>query len=538
MVKRIYSYFRRNLKIISMKKILLMLVAVYTSALSYAQLADGAHANDFTVTDQFGVQHNLYSYLDQGMTVILDISATWCGPCWMYHQSGTLDELYMMHGPAGAPGVDANTTNDVMVIWVDGDGATTDAEVAGGTGSQGNWLVNSTTGLPLDYPVCNPVAADADAINADYAIGYFPTVYQICPDRSVIELDPAFNGTNFDNNAAEVYAGIACSSATLASDVAFASQYNGGTVSCGSIALGTLTIKNYGIDNLTACTINIAGNALSAPININWTGDLATYQVAEVDLGTAALAQSGNLVITVTADAYPANSTMTQAVTKVTTPSTTQVRVGITFDDWPEECIWGIFDEAGNAITVVDYSVNTPADGSSVAQLVALPATGCYSFVYADQYGDGLHGSQWNPNTFGDGNMIVTTVNADNSTFSTIWNYDGSYDVAFNESAINVTNVVNTVGVNEVAMTEEVLSAYPNPTNNQTNVNFMITTASEVKMSVINMLGDVVMNNNFGTLAAGNYNEVVNFSNMPAGLYLVNLNVNGKVSTLRLTVSK
>ncbi len=538
MVKRIYSYFRRNLKIISMKKILLMLVAVYTSALSYAQLADGAHANDFTVTDQFGVQHNLYSYLDQGMTVILDISATWCGPCWMYHQSGTLDELYMMHGPAGAPGVDANTTNDVMVIWMDGDGSTTDAEVAGGAGSQGNWLVNSTTGLPLDYPVCNPAAADADAINADYAIGYFPTVYQICPDRSVIELDPAFNGTNFDNNAAEVYAGIACSSATLASDVAFASQYNGGTVSCGSIALGTLTIKNYGIDNLTACTINIAGNALSAPININWTGDLATYQVAEVDLGTAALAQSGNLVITVTADAYPANSTMTQAVTKVTTPSTTQVRVGITFDDWPEECIWGIFDEAGNAITVVDYSVNTPADGSSVAQLVALPATGCYSFVYADQYGDGLHGSQWNPNTFGDGSMTVTTVNADNSTFSTIWNYDGSYDVAFNESAINVTNVVNTVGVNEVAMTEEVLSAYPNPTNNQTNVNFMITTASEVKMSVINMLGDVVMNNNFGTLAAGNYNEVVNFSNMPAGLYLVNLNVNGKVSTLRLTVSK
>jgi len=134
--------------------------------------------------------------------------------------------------------------------------------------------------------------------------------------------------------------------------------------------------------------------------------------------------------------------------------------------------------------------------------------------------------------------MSVTTVDANNATFSTIWNYDGSYDVSVQESAINATNMVNSVGVNEVAMTEEALSAYPNPTNNQTNVNFMITTASEVKMSVINMLGDVVMNNNFGTLAAGNYNEVVNFSNMPAGLYLVNLNVNGKVSTLRLTVSK
>jgi hypothetical protein len=57
-------------------------------------------------------------------------------------------------------------------------------------------------------------------------------------------------------------------------------------------------------------------------------------------------------------------------------------------------------------------------------------------------------------------------------------------------------------------------------------------------MNIINMLGENVYSNNFGKLSAGNYNEVVNFNNMPNGLYLVNLNVNGKVSTLRLTVSK
>ena len=155
-----------------MKKILLLLVAVYTSALSYAQLADGNHANDFTVTDQFGVQHNLYSYLDQGMTVILDISATWCGPCWSYHTSGTLEELWAMHGPAGAPGVDAATTNDVMVIWMDGDGSTNDATMTNGAGSLAgtvNWL--NPAGTPIEFPMCNPPAAVAAAAGRSGAAG-------------------------------------------------------------------------------------------------------------------------------------------------------------------------------------------------------------------------------------------------------------------------------------------------------------------------------------------------------------------------------
>ncbi len=516
-----------------MKKILLLLVAVYTSALSYAQLTPGSHAYDFTVTDQFGAQHNLYTYLDAGMTVILDISATWCGPCWNYHTSGTMDELWAMHGPAGAPGVDPATTNDVMVIWIDGDGITTDASMIGQTitvngqqvPSQGNWLLNSTTGAPLDYPVCNPAAADADLINADYAIGYFPTIYQICPDRSVTEIGQI--------GAAEAYAGINCSMPSLPTDVAFTTQYNGGTTSCGSVALGTVTIKNYGVDNLTSCNINIAGNALSAPINIPWTGNLASLEVVEVDLGSANLAQTGNITITVSADANPSNSTMTQALTKVTTPSTTQVHVQINFDNYPEECAWAIFDEAGTMVANKDYSVNTPADAATVNEFTSLPATGCYTFIIVDGYGDGLHSSQWGEF---DGSAFVKTLDNSGNPVSNVWIYDGSTDYSFVEAAINATQTVTSVS--ELTLAENTLSAYPNPTNNQTNVNFMITTASEVKMSVINMLGDVVMNNNFGTLAAGNYNEVVNFSNMPAGLYLVNLNVNGKVSTLRLTVSK
>ena len=133
-----------------MKKILLS--ALVCSALfasnSHAQLADGSVAPDFTVTDINGTQHNLYSYLDQGYSVVMDVSATWCGPCWSYHQSGALEDLYVNHGPAGFPGVSANTTDDVMVLWFEGDGSTTQADLEGtGGNTQGNWLAG--TAFPI-----------------------------------------------------------------------------------------------------------------------------------------------------------------------------------------------------------------------------------------------------------------------------------------------------------------------------------------------------------------------------------------------------
>ena len=56
-------------------------VLISISTITTAQLPDGSIAPDFTTTDVNGNVHRLYDYLDDGYTVILDISATWCGPC-------------------------------------------------------------------------------------------------------------------------------------------------------------------------------------------------------------------------------------------------------------------------------------------------------------------------------------------------------------------------------------------------------------------------------------------------------------------------
>lgn len=157
-----------------MKKLLLLLSFIWAGSSDVlAQLPDGTIAPNFTVVDINGQSHNLYNLLDQGKTVYLDFFATWCAPCWSYHQSHALKEIWDDYGPAG--------TGEAYVISIESDPATnvaciTDLPSCVG-GTQGNWA----DGTP--YPI-----ADASSVANQYAISYYPTIFMVCPaDRKVYE---------------------------------------------------------------------------------------------------------------------------------------------------------------------------------------------------------------------------------------------------------------------------------------------------------------------------------------------------------------
>jgi hypothetical protein len=139
-----------------------------------AQLDDGEIAQDWTLTDINGNTYNLYSLLDSGLTVVLDFSATWCGPCWNYHQTHALSDFYDEHGPGG--------TNESRVFWIEGDLSTDMDDLLGLTDqSQGDWV----TGTP--FPIID-LDVDHFGVMDQYDINYFPTIYKICQNKQIYEI--------------------------------------------------------------------------------------------------------------------------------------------------------------------------------------------------------------------------------------------------------------------------------------------------------------------------------------------------------------
>ncbi len=155
-----------------MKKIYsTILQAIAVIGIAYAQPSTGTIVPDFTLTDINGTSHNLYTYLNQGKTVFIDYFATWCSTCWSYHNTpARLKTLYNAHGPSGAAGVVATTTNDVVVIKMEIDFGTPTSQI---TFVSKNWTTG--TNYPIvDLSASNTVPAAFNATSQSHVFIIYP----------------------------------------------------------------------------------------------------------------------------------------------------------------------------------------------------------------------------------------------------------------------------------------------------------------------------------------------------------------------------
>ncbi len=149
-----------------MKQIFTFLVLLLSTAM-FAQ----ADAPDFTVTDLDGNEHNLYTILEEGKVVVIDVSATWCPPCWSFHEGHFLKDIHEKYGPDG--------TDQVRVLFYEGDVSTGQAELEGTGNTQGDWLTGTT------YPVVDesPLTLNSQVW---WPLG-FPTISVVRPgDKKII----------------------------------------------------------------------------------------------------------------------------------------------------------------------------------------------------------------------------------------------------------------------------------------------------------------------------------------------------------------
>ena len=507
-----------------MKQILLIaLISLFSIGNAKAQLADGSVAPDWTLIDLNGTSHNLYTYLDSGYTVFIDFSATWCGPCWGYHISGALENLYVDHGPAGMPNVSPTTTDDVMVFFIEGDGNTI-AELNGnGSSTYGDWVTGVNDSEPASgltpYPIiCTDGTANNTAVTQAYSIGYWPTIYMICPDRVTKEIGQSSNPYAFV---------AACPSPASFSDDIRTFSYTGETLTCEGSLTPEIKLQNYGLNPLTSATIEMFVNGVSDTV-IQWTGNLATYATDNVILSSLS-GLIGNEVITIEitspnggVDADPSNNqTISFAVVMATQNTSTNVTVAITTDRYGEETTWEIKTSSGLTVASGGPWTQLSANGTTIQTPVttSLSANECHTFTIYDSYGDGINAG------FGAGSYLVSDGNG--------LTLAAGGQFADEESAQFKTDALSSITENSIVNS---ISIYPNPVNDIATLAFYTTTKSNATVNISNTLGEVIYSKDIGSLISGQHILPISTSGILEGMYFVNLITNNNIITKKITI--
>ena len=485
-----------------MKKVLLLaFVAVFTINNAFAQLPDGSVAPDFTLTDLNGTTHNLYSLLDDGYTVFLDFSAVWCPPCWSFHQGGTLEDLYENHGPAGYPGVSPNTSDDVMVFYIEGDGNTAQNLAGTGGNTQGDWITGTL------YPIiCTDGTVNNTQVSSDYQIGYWPTIYMVCPNRIITETGQS--GTNYG-------AISSCPPPASYDNDASTFDYSGETLTCEGDLTPEITVQNYGLVPLTNMNIDVTVNgnvASSTP----WTGNLATYATTNVTLPALnGLANNDMVTINVTqpngvTDANTSNNATSFYVTTATSNTDLNITVQIVTDAYGSETTWDIKDDNGMVVLSGGPYNNLTAAGTTTQPAVTgtLAAQTCHTFTIYDSYGDGINAG------YGTGSFMVTDANG------TVLAMGGQFTDEDGDAFKTGDAIVQ--NINDVSNS---ISIYPNPAKDVLIINGLFNS-----VNIYDVSGKLVL--------TSEYNNNINVSSLADGLYMLEINTSSGVKTEKITITK
>lgn len=497
-----------------MKKILQLTAAValtFAAIDAKAQLPDGSIAPDWTLTDINSISHTLYADLDAGRTVFIDVSATWCGPCWSYHGTGALDALWAAHGPAGGAGVSASTTNDVMVYYIEGDGSTTSADLNGtGSNTQGDWVTG------VDHPIIDPSASVINAFNTSYNIGYFPTVYMICPNRVIKEVGQLTATALYAQKGSCPAPAAAAADATLLATI--------GTPTVCDVATLKTRLQNNSTTPLTSCTI-IAQQGASTVATFPWTGSLPNaYDYVDVTIGTAPISANTTFTYSITTtDAISSNNTATGTINYSNLQANSlATTVKITTDRYGAETRWTLKNSAGTTVGSGGPYTNQTANGAYPQPDVnlTLPALDCYTFEVTDSYGDGFTGTYGN----GSATVVAAAVNVFAIT-------------SFTTDYISKAYKVMTTGIEENSVVTDV-TVYPNPMTNNATVNFNMVENNTVSIAVVNALGQVVAIENLGNMGAGEQTYSLDASKLNNGFYFLNITVGNNIITKKVAINK
>ena len=134
------------------------------------------------------------------------------------------------------------------------------------------------------------------------------------------------------------------------------------------------------------------------------------------------------------------------------------------------------------------------------------------------------------------------TVKYNNGSVGTYYVKVIGYNSAFSASSCysliaNISNVAFRMSAPEVLKMESNYSIFPNPAQNEVNVDFTLSSNKTVELRVYDITGKLVIANTFEGVEGLNKN-VIDISNLNKGIYMLECNDGDKVQTSKLLIEK
>ena len=491
-----------------MKKIFTIALILMGSLFAKAQapLQAGEVAPNFTYADINNVSHTLYNYLDSGYTVIMDISATWCGPCWAVHNSHVFDSLTHHYGINGT--IDPKK---IKVFFFEGDATTNTADLNGtGSNTQGNWVTGS-----------NYTIIDNAAIKTQYPIDGYPHFYVVCPNRMISFSQAGYSAAMLTEPFWVNYQGD-CPVKVTGSNASTISSATETSICAGGSTVLKAKIQNMGTVPMTSATINakVGANTIAT---YNWSGSLNTYDVTDVTIGNYTFNPGQTLVdyeVVLPGDVQANDNIKSKSLSALTSPIYNW-RLVVKTDQYPGETTWKIKNASNVVVDQHTYTPGTGTDGAGgpdAGQIfiynLMLNQNECYTFEITDTYGDGLFGVQAAADTgyiklFDDVSMTTPLIN-----------FGGDYGTGINGIA-KTGNVLSNV---EFSLNNNI-ELFPNPANNEITIKGL---KGNVNFKLVDVLGRTVK-----TFAATTINQIakLQIAEIPNGNYILKIEQDGNVQT-------
>jgi thiol-disulfide isomerase/thioredoxin len=480
-----------------------------------AQLPSGSVAPDFAAYDVGGNLQHLYSVLDSGKIVVMEVSATWCPPCWAYHQSGELQEFFLEHGPGG--------DNRARVLWVEGDEATNIECILGLPGCSVSSPGNYSSGVT--YPLL-----DNSAIGDTFRVAYYPTLYVICPNKKLYETDARPADALWD-------LARTCPVAYGQSNAGIYEFYPGYELPeiCGEIELNpSFQLTNLGFQPLTQADIRLRWNGADVG-QISWTGLLGIYEDTLISFTTQPVSDEGVVSVQISSvngnagDDNNADNFRSAVFGNSAYFHSTELLLKIRTDDYGQETYWELRDENGQVIESGGNELVGPDGGGKfplgvtagagslssntiVKDTLYLPMPGCYSIHFVDAFGDGICCQ------YGNGYYRLFDL-SDPSTPVISGGMFTEYDRHALESG-------TTISADEVISHGEHFEVFPNPASG--SLDFGQSGCDWSDWTICNLSGQVVQRSRS--------RELPDVTDLPNGLYCLCIRLNSGVQMIKLVV--